>query len=98
MKASVRFAVIGLVCVSFGYFAYARRFQLAAKIWHWRHGYSVMVRNYQVPVPDGWLVQNLDERDVTMTRNTTTGARDFNFLTVYSPPAGSAHLDAWKLY
>jgi hypothetical protein len=38
------------------YFRY--RYPLAAKIWHWKHGYSTTMGNYEVPVPEHWLITN----------------------------------------
>jgi hypothetical protein len=38
------------------YFRY--RYPLAAKIWHWKHGYSTTMGYYEVPVPEHWLITN----------------------------------------
>jgi hypothetical protein len=101
MKASLRIPLIGVVVLVLGYFAYGLRSELAAKIWHLRHGHFVVIHDYRVPVPDGWLVRSQSERDVTMiltrgeTRRPFSG---FNFLRVSSPPAGIVHLDAWRSY
>jgi hypothetical protein len=46
----------GIVVLIIGYLVYGRRAQIAAKVWHWRHGYSTYVGDYVVPVPDHWLV------------------------------------------
>ena len=49
-------AALGLV-------VYPWRFKIEAKIWHWRHGYSTRVEQYQVPVPAAWLVTDSDDPD-----------------------------------
>lgn len=55
------------------YLTYLKRFQIAAKAWHWRHGSSVIVSGYRIPVPNGWLVRNQTEEDVDLI---ATGAGD----------------------
>ncbi len=102
MKRPLRIFVVGVAISILGFFAYARRFQLAADIWHWRYGHSVALRDYQVLVPDGWLVRDQTERGVTMTL--TRGIRssdpfwDINSISVSSPSAGNTHLIEWKSY
>jgi hypothetical protein len=39
-----------------GYFAYTKRLQILAKTWHWKHGYTARLADYEVPVPGQWLV------------------------------------------
>jgi len=56
MKPILRIILVGLVVLVVGRVIYLRRFQLEAKIWHWRHGYSTRLGAYDVPVPDHWLV------------------------------------------
>jgi|KBSMisStandDraft_5_1062788.scaffolds.fasta_scaffold02207_7 hypothetical protein len=34
------------------YITYVYRYPIAAKIGHWRHGYSTSTGNYVVPVPE----------------------------------------------
>ena len=60
MKRGFRISLIVAVVLIVGYFAYVTRFQIEAKAWHWRHGYSIIVGDYEVPVPDHWLVQDFD--------------------------------------
>src|SRR5437899_1899603 len=48
--------------------------KVAAKVWHWRHGYSTHVGDYVVPVPDHWLVETREDRR-TITLVDTRGRR-----------------------
>jgi hypothetical protein len=56
MKPILRIMLLGLAVLIVGRLAYMWRFQLEAKIWHWRHGYSTRIGVYEVPVPEHWLV------------------------------------------
>jgi hypothetical protein len=56
MKPILRIILVGLVVLIVGRVIYLRRFQLEAKIWHWRYGYSTRIGAYDVPVPEHWLV------------------------------------------
>ena len=56
-----------------GYVSYAYRYRVAAKIWHWKHGYSASMGNYVVPVPEHWLI--LDENSVAFTLVNTSSKR-----------------------
>jgi hypothetical protein len=53
-----------LVVIVLGYVFYAKRYQLDAKIWHWRHGYVSRMGNYDVPVPEHW---SLDQNPTAFT-------------------------------
>lgn len=68
--AFARVTVLFLIIISISNFIYARRFQLAAELWHWRHGNKITIGNYEVPVPRLWLVSNLDY-DAFMLVNTS---------------------------
>jgi hypothetical protein len=94
MKRAIGILLV-VICLSLvGWFVFAKRFQLAAEIWHWRYGHSVAIRDYQVPVPDGWLVWASGESDVAMTM--PTGQGDQDFVSIGRTCCGSDHLDAWK--
>ena len=60
MKRVSRLLLTGIVVLIIGYLVYGRRSQIAAKVWHWRHGYSTYVGDYVVPVPDHWLVDTFE--------------------------------------
>jgi hypothetical protein len=59
-----RVTILFLVVIVLGYVIYAKRYQLAAKFWHWRHGYVARMGNYDVPVPEHWY---LDQDPTTFT-------------------------------
>jgi len=67
MKSTVG-ALVAVAVVILAFPIYGRRFQFEAKLWHWRHGYTIDVGSYVVPVPEGWLVQMVDPdgRDLFM--------------------------------
>ena len=99
--AFVRVAILFLLIIALGYLPYVKRNQLAAKIWHWRHGYSTRMGNYDVPVPEHWL---LDQNSVALTLvNTapTLPRRDGKFHTtaVVSVfpfrPIGTGQIEFW---
>src|SRR5260370_41157140 len=64
--AFVRVAILFLLVIVLGHFAYTKRNQLAAKIWHWRHGYSTTMGFYDVPVPEDWLIVQQDSVAFTL--------------------------------
>jgi hypothetical protein len=73
MKSRVVSLLLLILFVALGYFAYTKRYQLAAKIWHWRHGYSTTMGNYEVPVPEHWLV--LEQNSIAFTLLNTSPPR-----------------------
>lgn len=56
------------------YFRY--HYPLAAKIWHWKHGYSATMGNYEVPVPEHWLITRQDSIAFDLTNSATNIPRD----------------------
>ena len=59
------------------YFRY--RYPLTAKIWHWKHGYSTTMGNYEVPVLEHWLITEQDDVAVTLVNSTSNVPRDAKF-------------------
>jgi len=55
MKKRMVFLLLFVITTSLAYLAYAKRLQIDAGLWHWRHGHSTIVGDFRVPVPDGWL-------------------------------------------
>jgi hypothetical protein len=79
LAAFVRVTILLLILIVLAHLAYGKRYQLAAKIWHWRYGYSARMGNYEVPVPEHWL---LDQNSVAFTlvnTNSTVSRRDGKF-------------------
>jgi hypothetical protein len=94
--------LLALVILSIlGYVAYSGRYQIATKVWHWRHGNAVHVGGYQVPVPDNWLVLNITSRAVQLLNTQAKEHSDPAFpvnasITVSSLQAPVPNLDSWK--
>jgi hypothetical protein len=74
--AFVRVAILFLLVFMLGYLAYAKRYQLAAKFWHWRHGNSMAMGNYEVPVPEHWFISDQDYVAFTMMNTEPNLPRD----------------------
>jgi|SRR6266850_362520 len=81
MKSRLLIAFTALVIIAAGYIAYAKRYQLAAKLWHWRHGYSVKMGNYEVPVPEHWLIADQNFVAFTLMNTSPTLPKDAQFHT-----------------
>jgi hypothetical protein len=94
------FMLFALLAV-LGFFYHANRFRLAAQIWHWRHGYNAAMGNYEVPVPEHWLI--LDGDSVAFTLVNTSPVRDGRLsttavITVFpfrSWPTEAKRADSW---
>jgi|SRR5271170_331566 len=56
MKRVLQITLLGVVAIIVLFAIYVKRFQIEAKFWHWRHGYSKRIGAYEVPVPEHWLV------------------------------------------
>ena len=79
--AFVRVAILFLLVFMLGYLAYAKRYQLAAKFWHWRHGNSMAMGNYEVPVPEHWFISDQNHVAFTMMNTAPNLPRDHKFHT-----------------
>ena len=79
--AFVRVAILFLLVFMLGYLAYAKRYQLAAKFWHWRHGNSMAMGNYEVPVPEHWFIYDQNYAAFTMMNTAPNLPRDHKFHT-----------------
>lgn len=95
--------ICGLV-LGVGRIALSRAAQLEAAVWHWRHGHSVRVREYEVPVPNGWMVSGGEGEPGGMTSlRFTRPTKDrgpiagINEIMITSS-SGHADLDFWKAY
>jgi hypothetical protein len=71
MKSGAAFVLAILFFVALSYVAFAKRDRLLARLWHLRHGNSLIVSGYQVPVPNGWLVTNQTDLDVELVATGT---------------------------
>jgi hypothetical protein len=79
--AFVRVAILFLLVFMLGYLAHAKRYQLAAKFWHWRHGNSMAMGNYEVPVPEHWFITDQDYVAFTMMNTAPNLPKDHKFHT-----------------
>jgi hypothetical protein len=79
--AFVRVAILFLLIFMIGYLAYAKRYQLAARFWHWRHGNSMTMGNYEVPVPQRWFIYDQNDVAITMMNSAPNLPRDHKFHT-----------------
>jgi len=104
MKAIVVRWLVILAVLAFGYLLFLRRYQVEARIWHWRHGYSTRAGNYEFPVPEHWLIIEKDFVGFTMLNTAPNLARDHKFHTTsvvtFFPfrnrPIGPAGLATWR--
>jgi hypothetical protein len=92
-----------IVFAGLGYIAYALRFQIEAKIWHWKHGGTTGVGNYEIPVPDHWLIYIQDLYGLTMMNTNPIRPSDGRFhtsasITIFArrnQSIGTGGLDSW---
>src|SRR5260370_36867744 len=75
LAAFVRVMILLLIVITLLHFAYRKRYQLEAKIWPWRHGYSARVGNYGVPVPEHWLILIQNSTVFTLVNTTSAVSR-----------------------
>lgn len=95
--------LIVLFILGCGYIAYAMRYPLAAKIWHLRHGYATKMGDYEMPVPEHWLITEQDSIAFTMLNTAPNWHRDGKFhttavMTIFpfrNRPLGTSGLDFW---
>lgn len=93
--------LIGIVLLG-AYSVYRSRLRIEAKIWHWSHGHAITVAEHEVPVPDGWLVKDLDSREGsavlidTRVKRTSDRLANVNFILIVSGPKFQVNLDFWK--
>jgi len=80
-RVAALFALLTVLLKLLGPPIYAKRFQLAAKLWHWRHGYSVTMGNYEVPVPEHWLITDQNYVAFTLANTAPVLRRDTKFHT-----------------
>ena len=101
-KRGVYTVLLVAIVLLVGYPAYRSRLRIAAKVWHWRHGHAVIVAEYEVPVPDSWLVKDSDAREGsallidTRVKRTPDPLANVNFMLIVSGPHSQVNLDFWK--
>jgi hypothetical protein len=102
-SARVRLLLLFVAILALGYFSYTRRYQIAAKLWHWRHGNTVTLGKYKIPVPEGWLINSAPAGLTAFILVNTAPAR-YRDRKFHAPavinfasfqPIGTSRLDSW---
>jgi hypothetical protein len=69
-------AILLAVLLAVGSIYYRYRYPLTAKIWHWKHGNSTTMGNYEVPVPEHWLIADQNFVAITLMNSAPNVPRD----------------------
>jgi hypothetical protein len=77
--AFARVATLIALLLGLGSIYYRYRYPLAAKIWHWKHGYSTTMGNYEVPVPEHWLITHQNFVAFTLMNSAPNVPKDAKF-------------------
>ena len=64
----IRLTIIALIGIGVAWTIYQHRIRLETWVWHYRHGASVTVGDYIVPVPANWYVEDLNSSDKMLFR------------------------------
>jgi hypothetical protein len=64
----LRLIIFTIVAVAVLWIVYAQRIHIEAWAWHRRHGTSITVGSYVVPVPSNWYVESLDNGSQMLVR------------------------------
>ena len=95
-NAIIKSLITTLVVISI-YFIYVCRLEITAKLWHWSHGNSVPFAEYQVPVPDGWIIENQTITSLDLKATHGTKSHSFASITIANlKPTTAEGLDLWK--
>jgi hypothetical protein len=81
MKAIIVRWLTILMILAVAYVLYLKRYPLEARIWHWRHGYSARMGDYEVPVPEHWLIIDQNSVAITLFNTAPSLQRDGKFHT-----------------
>ena len=77
--AFARVAALVLLLLALGSIYYRYRYPLTAKVWHWKHGYSTTMGNYEVPVPEHWLIIDQNFVGFTLMNSAPNVPKDAKF-------------------
>jgi hypothetical protein len=100
---SFRVLIALFAMIACGYFAFTRRYQIEAKIWHMRHGYWMKIGELSVPVPEHWLIMYQSSIAIMMMNTAPAWHRDGKLHTAPSitlfpsfiRPVRSGSTDLW---
>lgn len=90
--------IAGITVLILAFLAYDRWPQVRAKVWHWRHGSMITVGDYEVPVPEQWLVVEYENADIvtlvdTRSADTRDPLADVNAISVFATKYAYQDLD-----
>lgn len=77
--AFARVAILIGLLLALGSIYYRYHYPLMATIWHWKHGYSTTMGNYEVPVPEHWLITDQDSIAFTLMNSVPNMTRNAKF-------------------
>jgi hypothetical protein len=80
-RVAALIALLLALLLALGSIYYRYRYPLTAKLWHWKHGYSTTMGNYEVPVPEHWLIIDQDFVAFTLMNSAPNVPRDKKFHT-----------------
>jgi hypothetical protein len=78
-RVATLFALLLALLLVLGSIYFRYRYPVTAKIWHWRHGYSTTMGNYEVPVPEHWLITDQNFVAFTLINSRSNVPRDGKF-------------------
>jgi hypothetical protein len=77
-RVLILFGIVGAIA----FILYANQYSIEAKVWHWRHGDSATIGDYQIPVPGHWLVLTENSTNLTLANiSPVRHQRDIKFHT-----------------
>jgi hypothetical protein len=87
LKWLKRFFVCAAIFGALFYLLYPRRFQITARMWHWKHGNVVRLRNWEFSLPRDWYVEDEPLNSIDF--------RDAGFTSPGRPLGGFTSIDVW---
>jgi hypothetical protein len=81
LGALARATTLIVLLLALAYLCYRYRYPLTAKLWHWKHGYSTTMGNYEVPVPVHWLITDQNYGAFTLMNTAPNVPGDAKFHT-----------------
>jgi hypothetical protein len=97
--------VVAFIVLEAGYFGFSHWPQVQTFVWHLRQGNSIRVGNYEIQVPQDWLVMSESEGYAALINTAkrgreSTGLNPNPIITVMANPLASSgtirDLDYWK--
>ncbi len=93
------FGLLVLLLVLLGNLGYLYRPQITAILWHWRHGNSIRVAPYQIPVPRGWFAIPIPYGvELTSAHSSIFRGSETANVLIWTNPTGKVDLEFWKSF